>query len=545
MTTTNPGTPPSLDSLPLFASPVGPEVDDLTTPRQPDSVFARLRRAEAQGARHLGDVDTRPTPVVQDPRAAYRPPVPVQVPVPMTAPATGVPAPTPQTVVGDAEFWRDVAMLRGTVAERLARMLADRPGLDDAAREELGRGLILGTVEDHSQALLESGRPGIPDSLRSRLSRALFDAMFRLGRFQSLVDRSDVENIEIYGHDHVILEKTDGTFEEAGAIAESDRDLIDFLKFLAARDPDNEQAFSRSSYKLELPLPGRARLAAVAWVVPRPRVTIRLQRLKRVDLAMLRATGELDLVLEQFLTAAVRARKTIVVSGKGQGSGKTTLLRALCAALDPMESVATIETDYELYLHDDPERHKRVTPFQARTGAGELTAGGGRAGQVTTGMLMHDALRHNIRRVIVGEVRGPEIVTMFEAMQAGNGSMSTVHADSARDVVERLAGLAARDATLSEDYAYRQIAQTIDLIVYIARDERADGSSHRYITQVIECTRGEGANPVATSDVFAPDVYGRAVPANAPTFMDDLVRAGFDRTLFAYRGGMWDEEDAA
>ncbi|WP_419708046.1 CpaF family protein [Promicromonospora sp. NFX87] len=417
--------------------------------------------------------------------------------------------------------------------------------MDDEARQELGRELISQVVTDHSAGLLEGGSTGLTDGQRSDLTRALFDAMFRLGRFQPLVDREDVENIEITGNDDVLLQLVDGSFEEAAPVAESDADLVEFLQFLATRDPANEQAFTRSNYKLEMPLPGRARLAAIYWVVPRPRVTIRLQRIQRVDLSWLRRAGELDLVLERFLEATVRARRTIVVSGKGQGSGKTTLLRALCACIPRMESVATIEGDYELYLHDDPERHRRVIPMQARTGAGEMTAAGTRVGAAPTGLLLHDSLRHNVDRIIVGEVRGAEIVTLFEAMQAGNGSMSTVHADSARDVVERLAGLAARDATLSETFAYRQVAQTIDLIVYLDRRQRPDGSWHRYITEIIECTRGEQGNPVATSTIFGPDEKGRAVPMNPPTFLDELVRGGFDRSLLNYRDGLWDADDQA
>src|SRR5690606_40653048 len=109
---------------------------------------------------------------------------------------------------------------------------------------------------------------------------------------------------------------------------------------------------------------------------PWPRVTIRLQRLQSVDLELLRRNGTVDTVLAEFLGAAVRARKSIVVSGQGQGSGKTTLLRALCASLDPWESIATIETDYELYLHLQPEKPKRGLALRTREGSGERRTSG-------------------------------------------------------------------------------------------------------------------------------------------------------------------------
>ncbi len=447
----------------------------------------------------------------------------------------------------DAEFWAQINALRPEVSQRLMAVLETRE-LDLGEREALGQELIHQVVQEHHDALLLGGhRPWAPD-YAMRVTRSLFDALFRLGRLQPLLDYPDIENIEITGTRPVLLILGDGSRRYAAPIADSEAELIDFLQFIAARDPNNERSFTRAAPFLNLDLPGRVRLAAVGWVVPVPRVTIRLQRLQAVDLSALIELGTVDHVLAEFLAAAVRARKSIVVSGQGQGSGKTTLLRALCAALDPWESVATIETDYELYLHLDPRRHRRVVPMRTREGSGELAASGRRLGEIDTQHNVYAALRHNISRVIVGEARGPEIVSMFQAMQMGNGSLSTVHADSAYDVVERLVGMAVQDSSLSETYAYRQIAQSIDLIVFLAVEIDADtGRRDRYVSHVIEVSRGEAGHPVAITDVFAPEVepdgrrsqHGRAVPTHIPAFIDDLVRAGFDQTLLAYRDGLW------
>lgn len=526
---TDPTTPPRVEDLPLFSS----EGTTTATAQRPTAAPAPDRVPSGPVFDALAGPRARRETVHTIPTSGTSP-----APGSSDISSTESTAAPDSLLTADSEFWSQVRALRGDVASRLTRVLNDRPGIEVREREERGRDIIQQVVQDHSHTMLDQGAPGLSDRARARLTRALFDAMFRLGRLQPLLDRQDVENIEITGYDHVVIEKTDGSCETVAPVAESDDDLISFLQFLAARDPHNEHTFTRSSYQLEMALPGRARLAAIGWVVPRPRVTIRLQRLKSVDLSMLRHSGTIDSVLEQFLTAAVQARRTIVVSGRGQGSGKTTLLRALCRAMEPWESVATIETDYELYLHEEPEHHHRVVPMQARRGAGEPTPTGTRAGQVTTRALMHDALRHNIRRIIVGEVRGPEIVAMFEAMQAGNGSMSTVHADNARDVVERLAGMAAADATLSETYAYRQVAQSIDLIVYLNRDTH---SNRRYVSQIIQCTRGEAGNPVAVTDIFVPGPDGRAIPMNAPTFIDELEAHGFDRNLLNYRSGTWED----
>jgi Flp pilus assembly CpaF family ATPase len=511
--TTDPSQIPALGDLPLFkAAPPIPASQPLRVVDPPADAPQRTRQSS---------------------RLAQR----LSTPTGWSSPADS------NNVALDADFWRQVTALRQQVSTRLSDALTQRPGLDEAASEELGRFHIQQVVRDHNDALQAEGRLPWSTSYEARMVKALFDAMFRLGRLQPLVERPDVENIEVYGHDRVLLILADGGREAVAPVAESDAELVEFLGFLASRDPDMERSFNRANPALEMPLPGRARLAAINWVASQPRVTIRIQQLQNVDLPMLRLTGELDYVLEEFLSAAVRARKSIVVSGQGQGSGKTTLLRALIAAMDPWESIGTIETDYELYIHDNPERHRRVLALQSRIGGGEITAAGTRAGERTPDRLIYDALRHNIERLIVGEVRGPEVLAMFQVMQAGNGSMSTVHADSARDVVERLVGLAVSDARFSETYAYRQVAQSIDLILYISTNvSSSDGRINRYISQVIEVTRGEAGNPVAITDVFAPDARGRAVPTTAPTFMDDLIKAGFDRTLFTYRAGLWDEE---
>ena len=121
---------------------------------------------------------------------------------------------------------------------------------------------------------------------------------------------------------------------------------------------------------------------------------------------------------------------------------------------------------------------------------------------------------------------------MFEAMQAGNGSMTTIHANSARDVVERLVGLAVRDVSVGEAYAYRQIAATIDLVVFLGvHVDPQTRRRFRYVREIIEPTRGEGGQ-VAITDVFVPGPDGRAVPRSFPSSMDRIVAAGFERAWF-------------
>ena len=100
----------------------------------------------------------------------------------------------------------------------------------------------------------------------------------------------------------------------------------------------------------------------------------------------------------------------------------------------------------------------------------------------------------DIDRVIVGEVRGAEVVPMFKAMQMGNGSLSTIHANSAEDVIERLVTCAVEDASNSEAFAYRQVGQHIDLILFNEVEvDPVTGKRHRYLSEVIEVGLGEGS----------------------------------------------------
>ncbi|MHB8913308.1 MAG: ATPase, T2SS/T4P/T4SS family, partial [Lysobacter sp.] len=212
---------------------------------------------------------------------------------------------------------------------------------------------------------------------------------------------------------------------------------------------------------------------------------------------------------------------------------------------------------YELHLHQLPARHRRVVAHEARPGTGERTADGRAAGEITLDDLLYSSLRLNLSRIIVGEVRGREVIPMFKAMQAGAGSLSTTHAHDARAAVERLVTCALEAGPyVTQEYAYLQIASHIDLIVHIgtrtdshtgqhanAADRTSatapgGGRMHRYVSEVIEVSRGEGGRPAVT-DVFAPGADGRAVPRTRPSFLPDLQRAGFDPAWLDQTGGTW------
>jgi pilus assembly protein CpaF len=445
-----------------------------------------------------------------------------------------------QRSLGEGIDWGLVRAFRQSAADQLTNALVDREGVPDDVREELGRKIVIDLVSDHAREADTVGQGGFAPAEQQRLAQAIFDSLFGLGRLQPLVDHPELENIEVRGYDNVILVYADGRIEQGPAVADSDEELIDTLAFLAARVGNTDRPFSPANPDLDLTLPATegaigARLAASAWNTPRPLVVIRLHRLVDVDLDDMIDRGTMDPGLAGFLRAAIRAKTSVVVSG-AQGSGKTTTVRALCNEIDPLEAIGTIETEFELHLHEMGERHIRCSAWEARPGSGERDAFGRRIGEVTLDDILFRSLRMNLSRIIVGEVRGREVIPMFKAMQAGAGSISTTHAYSARAAVERLVTCATEAGPqISEAWAYRQVAEHINLIVQVQMEDVVDGDGvarrHRYVSEVIAVERGDDGRPAIT-DVYVPGPDGRATPGVLPQWLRGLTRYGFDDSPF-------------
>jgi pilus assembly protein CpaF len=450
-----------------------------------------------------------------------------------------------------APDWALVRQLRTSVATELSERLRGHPDMSRDSQRELARALTTRAVADWVDQQATAGALTPTVSEEARIADAVLAAIFGLGRIQPLVDDPTVENIDIAGCDQVWLEYADGRIEPGPAVADSDAALVETLQSFATYLGQTTRSFSTAHPTLRLKLPDGSRLTAIMAVTPRPEVHIRRHRLLDVTLDRLAELGTVDASLVGFLRAAMRGRRNIVVTGT-VNVGKTTLIRALASEIDRLERVVTIEKEYELLLHDLPERHARVVAMEAREGSAEPgladTAGG--AGEVSLAALLETTLRMNPRRIIVGEVLGDEIVPMLRALASGtSGSLCTIHARTARGVFDRIAelGLCAPQR-IPIEAAHLLAANGIDLVVHLDMvDDRATGGAlRRYVSCVLEVAGvGESGRP-ATNELFTPGPDGRAVPSGtppSPQLLDVLTRAGFDPGLLDYTAGLWPTHD--
>lgn len=426
-----------------------------------------------------------------------------------------------------------VRTLREQVAEILARQRREDatnglPAMSSEDERQFARAVVSRVLDGYAREEVTAGRRPPSHEEETALAEGVHAALFGVGRLQPLLDDPMVENIDINGFDNVFIGYADGREERGQPVADSDDELVEAIRFLGENARPG-RPFDDLHPTMTLALGERFRLHAIGFGLSyRPSVVIRQHILTEISLGELAAGGMLPDEVAALLDAAVLARTSMVVSGD-QGAGKTTLLRALIQAIPPTERFATLETDYELMTHLQPGRSNMLA-LQARSGHGERT-GGAALGDVSIADLVPEALRQNLTRLVVGEVRGGEAGAMFEAMQAGTGTMSTTHSHSASSVMDRLASRVAQGGVVGIDEAYRQIAHNIGLFVYVTLvdDTWRGGVRRRYVSEVRQVTGAiENRRPVThlayqaagpgSPEVFHPDaaLLGRLAPFRRP-----------------------------
>lgn len=418
-----------------------------------------------------------------------------------------------------------VQRLRTDVADRLRadrRARAERGDLLLSGQDEreLGRSLILEALTDvrRDQMLAattsttdaDGSGGGLPSAEGDRaIAEAVHAAMFGLGRLQPLIEDPALNNIEINGCDRVWLYRTDGRIEVGPPVADSDAELIDWVRTAATYAGLSSRPFDPVHPWLEVRLPDGSRLCALMSVVERPAISIRLYRQQRVTLDDLHALGAFSDELHTFLRAAVLGRCNLMVSGE-TFAGKTTLLRALGNAIPFEERLVTAEHFLELGFHHLADLHRDVVAMEERLPNAEGM------GALTLLELVERSRRMNPDRIIVGEVIGAEIIAMLDAMTQGeDGSLSTIHARDSRLVFQRIATYAlTSDARLPVEASGMLTAGALDFVIHLSKHRSADGRIHRYISSVREVVGWDGTQ-VISSEVFAAP-HQRNTPDGRP-----------------------------
>jgi Flp pilus assembly CpaF family ATPase len=429
-----------------------------------------------------------------------------------------------------------VARLHRIVGEALTATHASH---DEAGRARLSlsdeRALARKLLADELRRLAadaySAGRAPLDEPTEDAITAAVLDRLHGLARLQPLLDDPSIRDIHISGSDRVWLTLRDGTKERGPAVAASDDELVDLIATAARRLGRSERRWDHAQPELNLQLPNGDRLHALMAVSGRPTVTVRRHDfdIHRVDQLVDR--GVCDELLAGFLTAAVKARANLIVAG-GTGTGKTTMLRCLINEIDAEERLITVEDSLEIGL----ERFEDLHPDHETLEAREANTEG--VGAFTLADLVRSALRMDPHRVIVGEVRGAEVLPMLLAMSQGNdGSMCSIHADSSKGVFGRLAMYAAMaPERLTPEVTNLLVANAVDLIVHLGWVE-----GDRRITSIRQVTGAVEGAQIVSNELWRPDPTGAAVPAAPPSreLVDKLDRYGFDVEAHALANGWW------
>jgi pilus assembly protein CpaF len=421
-----------------------------------------------------------------------------------------------------------VKRFRQEVGDRLASQRRDDaaaglPPMSTEDERQFARAVISQVLEEFARQEIAQGRTPLTAEEEEAVAAGVHAALFGVGRLQPLLDHPDIENIDINGCDNVFLSFADGRELAVEPVAESDEELVDLVQVLGAYSGLSSRPFDTANPQLDLRLPDGSRLSAVMDVCRRPSVSIRRARLGKVFLSDLIGSGTLLPDLGSMLQAAVAARKNLMIAGS-TNAGKTTLLRALANEISPMERLVTVERALELGLDQFPELHPNVVAFEERLPNAEGVGG------ISMAELVRRSLRMNPSRVIVGEVLGDEIVTMLNAMTQGNdGSLSTIHANSAQEVFNRIGTYALQaQERLPVEATQMLIAGAIDFVIFVQKrnDYLRGGTLRRYVSSVREVTGVDGR--VLSSEVFAPGPDGRAMPRAAISCIEELLECGYE-----------------
>ncbi len=348
----------------------------------------------------------------------------------------------------------------------------------------------------------------IIDSLRSRLSG-------RYGILSGLLEDPLINEIMVNGPERIYVEK-EKTLVRVDDAFTSCEELEEMIRMFAS---DVHREINEANPIVDARLPSGFRVNGVLRNIALngPILTIRKFREKEIEMNELVGCASLSRECAEDLAALVRSGYNMFISG-GTSSGKTTFLNALTAYIGPNERVITIEDSAELVIsHID---NKVQMECRAANSIGK--------GEVSMTQLIRTSLRMRPDRIIVGEVRGKEVIDMVQAMNTGHdGSMSTGHGNSIRGMLNRLETMYLTDSQVSVDSVRNQISNAIDIFVHLRRDAKG----RRYVEEVAEMTGYDGKD-YRLNYLYRVGENGLLTPTgNGLKDRERLIRCGYDSMM--------------
>ncbi len=292
---------------------------------------------------------------------------------------------------------------------------------------------------------------------RRKMRREIFNSMRKLDVLQELIEDEDVTEIMINGPQHIFIEK-EGSLYETGLTFDSEERLSDIAQQIAS---EGNRIVNESTPILDVRLGDGSRVNIVMppIALEGPVITIRKFPKDPLTMEKLVAMGAVTPEADRFLKALVEARYNIFISG-GTGAGKTTFLNILSNYIPVSERIITIEDSAELQIRNV----ENIVRMEARNANVEGK------NQVTIRDLIRSALRMRPSRIIVGEIRDATAIDMLTAMNTGHdGSLSTGHANSPKDMLNRLETLVLMGMDIPLPAIRQQISSAIDIIVHLGR----------------------------------------------------------------------------
>ncbi len=473
-------------------------------------------------------------PVASAPPAAARPPVP-----PVMAASAGLPPPPPAPAspaaraaqaarAASADTPTPKNDLKRSIKQQIHSELVERLDIKRLTASHMQHDQLSIKVRTTLKSIVEDVRTKLPPGVTpDELMKEIYDEALGLGPLEDLLADENVSEIMVNGPDRIYVE-SGGKLKRTGLSFMDDSSVLAIIERIVSpigRRIDESQPY------VDARLPDGSRVNAIIHPLSLtgPCLTIRkFSKVPFTDRDLIRF-GTLTQDMADFLKLCITLRKNIIVSG-GTGSGKTTFLNMLSGYLPETDRIVTIEDAAELRLTQD-----HVIRLESRPPNIE-----GR-GAITIRDLVRNALRMRPDRIVVGECRGGESLDMLQAMNTGHdGSLTTVHANTPRDVISRLETMVLMSGMDLPARAIReQIAAAVDLIAHEAR--LSDGS--RRITKITEVLGLEG-NQIVMQDIFeykqtGLDPQGRiqgvfTATGAVPTFLENLAARGLsiDHSIF-------------